>query len=76
MPTITIEAPNSKEKLAKIFHFLDKMGVPYRKEDISQKKPLSQKERLLRLSREKESPPGWSREALKLRREFRDDFDL
>ena len=73
MATITIDVPDSKDKRSTLYRVLGELGIPFREQGLNT--TISQKERLLLLYREKESLRGWSKTALKLRREFRDDFE-
>lgn len=74
MTTITVEVP--EEKKEQLQTILDEMGLSYQSDEVEKKIPLSQKQRLLEIYRNRKSRPGWSKELEKLRKEFREDFEL
>ena len=76
MPHITIQVPGSKEKLARIYQFLDKMGVPYHRAADEIHQQLSRKQKLLQRYRENPRFTGHGEELARLREEFRADFTL
>jgi len=76
MTTITITSPKSPKNREKLIQFLEELGVSYTENREPEKPKLSQKQQLLKLYREKESLPGWSEQAAKYGKAFRDEFEL
>ena len=76
MPTVTFKVTDTEEKITLASHLLETNHVNFHKETEEREKRLRKHKELARHYRENPLLTGHGEEVAKLRKEFREDFEL
>ena len=76
MPTVTFKVTDTEEKINLVSHLLETNHVNFQKENEEREKRLMKHKELARHYREDPFLTGYGEEVARLRKEFREDFEL